>query len=311
MVAISDTLRFIIWIIAGITAALVAIITILVEPNLSYFLRQFFPQLRNRRGRPPTRKPIQIWLTYIVSTVITIFATAIASSAPELPKIPTAITPTQIPSQVFTLNPNRLDIPPPDLPLSTQALTPISTATIDELKNIALFGVNMGLWSWTVMTASPPSNSVRSSAANGAVTDAKALGISLHLEELSVYSFEEASLIFIGVATDVYNAKGVRAGGFFEFMYYCTIAEFALDEAISENKIARSLVIISAGMMDLAVGAAETAGADENKISTGKAIVEELMSIKTEGTYEKIHDTQIKILDWQNQVKKELMTVER
>jgi Flp pilus assembly protein TadD len=84
MIAISDSTRLAISFVSGLAATITLIVGFVLEPNLRYWVYQCIPSLRRRGGRPPTNKPIIIWIIFWVSLGTTIIGTPIASFAPSL-----------------------------------------------------------------------------------------------------------------------------------------------------------------------------------------------------------------------------------
>jgi hypothetical protein len=134
--------------LAGVS---VAIFSILLEANLSFFLRQRIPQLRNRGGRRPSPKPRIVWIAYGVSTMIFVVGTAIASSAPEPPNATSVAqipTPTSI--LLVTDTPSPSPSPEPTItvtpkPTLTSTSSPTPTPAIFPLPSISIIasGVEM------------------------------------------------------------------------------------------------------------------------------------------------------------------------
>jgi hypothetical protein len=81
MPPISDTLRLIIWIITGSAAALGTALSIYLEKNISYTFRQWFD--KSKGGPKPGEKSFVVKILYVLSIVVLIAGTAIASSAPQ------------------------------------------------------------------------------------------------------------------------------------------------------------------------------------------------------------------------------------
>lgn len=81
MPPISDTLRAFIWIITGIATVIVAILSVYLESNIRYLLRQMFSQTRG--GQRPTDRSRIVWFIYWFSVMTLIIGTSFASSAPS------------------------------------------------------------------------------------------------------------------------------------------------------------------------------------------------------------------------------------
>lgn len=137
MPPISDRLRFIIWLITGLAGVSVAIFSILLEANLSFFLRQRIPQLRNRGGRRPSPKPRIVWIAYGVSTMIFVVGTAIASSAPEPPNA-TSVAQIPTPTSILLVTDTPSPSPSPE-PTITMTPKPTLTSTSSPTPTPAIF----------------------------------------------------------------------------------------------------------------------------------------------------------------------------
>lgn len=87
MPSITDSTRLIIWIFTGIAGAVLAALTVYLEENLRLAFRKLFRQ--DLGGRRPREKPKFVWMLYILSVLISITGTSIASSAPSIPVTPT------------------------------------------------------------------------------------------------------------------------------------------------------------------------------------------------------------------------------
>jgi hypothetical protein len=83
-----------VWIITGVGSLLVVLISLIIERNIAYFIKGLSPKLRNSRGKSPSPKPRTLWFVYVISALVAILGTAIASSAPPMgnePKVPIRI----------------------------------------------------------------------------------------------------------------------------------------------------------------------------------------------------------------------------
>ena len=100
---ISSSIKLILWVVVGIASLGFAILVIVLESNLRYFIR--------RRGARPSRKPLILWVLFWLAATTMVFGTAVVSSAPDIDNSETQTSPT-ITS----------DIP---IPVPTQASYPI------------------------------------------------------------------------------------------------------------------------------------------------------------------------------------------
>lgn len=76
-----SVLKIAIWIIVGVAALLSTILGIVLESNLSSWFRRSV--LRQKTGRPATKRPFLAWLLFWLSAITVILGTAIASSLPD------------------------------------------------------------------------------------------------------------------------------------------------------------------------------------------------------------------------------------
>lgn len=156
MPPISDNLRLLLWIIAGVAGATIAIFSMYLEPHLRYILSSLFS--KSKAGRKPRRVPFVFWLFYFISIVVSILSTAIASTAGSSPISQTKPTPvivtvvittTPFPTPSFTATPNFTETPTPTLtPSPVVSETPLPTPTLTWLEETyqekrvdSLFGV--------------------------------------------------------------------------------------------------------------------------------------------------------------------------
>lgn len=87
MPSITDSTRLIIWIVTGIAGAVLAALTVYLEENIRLAFRKLFRQ--DLGGRRPREKPKFVWVLYILSMLISIIGTSIASSASSISAAPT------------------------------------------------------------------------------------------------------------------------------------------------------------------------------------------------------------------------------
>jgi Na+-transporting methylmalonyl-CoA/oxaloacetate decarboxylase gamma subunit len=91
--------KFLVWILVGLATIALTILTIVLEKNLAYWIRRLIPQLRKRGGRPPSSKPIIVWVMFWLMVFIVIMGTAVASSWPvPVPQEPESTHPATTPA---------------------------------------------------------------------------------------------------------------------------------------------------------------------------------------------------------------------
>jgi hypothetical protein len=91
--------KFIISVVFGVSALVCSGLLIYFAPNLWYFIRRKFSG-RNPSGRRPSEKPINLWILFWMSVVLTILTPAIGSSLPDA--LPTQTLPPTMPSLALT-----------------------------------------------------------------------------------------------------------------------------------------------------------------------------------------------------------------
>ncbi|MBI5932750.1 MAG: hypothetical protein HY867_03495 [Chloroflexi bacterium] len=117
-------LKFVIWIVFGISTLIGSILLIYLGPNLLYFIRVWFSE-QTPTGRPPTRKPRNLWILFWISALLTILTSAIGSSLPDLLPASERTTPTSLEALVPSYTP----VIPAETSTITLTYTPLPTAT--------------------------------------------------------------------------------------------------------------------------------------------------------------------------------------
>lgn len=80
MLHISDQLRFVLWVLIGISGFITSGLLVLLSGNIAYHFRRLIPG-EKQDDEPPKPRPIATWIIFGVASVITILGTAIVSTA--------------------------------------------------------------------------------------------------------------------------------------------------------------------------------------------------------------------------------------
>jgi len=134
--SISTDMRVVFWIVAAIAGGLSAIIGNVLAINIVYFF--------SKRGRPPTQRPIHIWITFFIGLAISIVFGALAAFAPVLPN---EIDSTVVATPSYSSNSIRL-IPIEDqnivVKIGSQSLTPGDVIPLNETITVIFKILNNG-----------------------------------------------------------------------------------------------------------------------------------------------------------------------
>lgn len=107
MIPISDNVRLVIGIIAGLASVATAIITVFLEKNISYRLRLLLS--KNKGGKPPSEVSPIVWILYSLAISISVLGAGLASSLPtSVPASSQSLAPTFFPTNVLTNKPTAL-----------------------------------------------------------------------------------------------------------------------------------------------------------------------------------------------------------
>lgn len=80
MLHISDQMRFFLWVLIGTSGFVTSGLLILLGGNIAFHLRRLIPGEKQEEA-PPKPRPLATWIIFGVASVITIFGTAIVSTA--------------------------------------------------------------------------------------------------------------------------------------------------------------------------------------------------------------------------------------
>ncbi len=128
-------MKFIISIVFGISALVCSLLLIYFAPNLWYFVRRKFSN-QPVVGRPPTKKPRELWILFWVVVGTMILTSAVGSSLPDAISAPTlaSLMPTETSTSTYlSVVTETLTLTPTGNLHSTETRTPIGLETFGGL----------------------------------------------------------------------------------------------------------------------------------------------------------------------------------